>query len=94
MRKTSKLPVQRRISTTKLLAILLAAAIVAGIASAILIKAADNRTIADLKEQIALLTPAFPAEQQPQTTASTYAPTDAAAEYNGGVITVQEASDA
>ena len=53
MRKTSKLPVQRRISTTKLLAILLAAAIVAGIASAILIKAADNRTIADLKEQIA-----------------------------------------
>lgn len=94
MRKTSKLPVQRRISTTKLLAILLAAAIVAGIASAILIKAADNRTIADLKEQIAQLTPAFPAEQQPQATASAYAPTDAAAEYNGGVITVQEASDA
>ena len=62
--------------------------------SAILIKAADNRTIADLKEQIAQLTPAFPAEQQPQATASAYAPTDAAAEYNGGVITVQEASDA
>ena len=94
MRKTSKLPVQRRISTPKLLALLLAAAIVAGIASAILIKAADNRTIADLKEQIAQLTPAFPAEQQPQATASAYAPTDAAAEYNGGVITVQEASDA
>ncbi len=92
MRKTSKLP-KRGISSTKLLAILLAVAIAAGAAAAIIIKAVDNRTIADLKQQIAQLTPAD-ITAAPNAAASAYAPMDAAAEFEGGVITVQEASDA
>lgn len=92
MRKTSKLP-GRRITPAKILAILLAVAIIGGALAVILIKAGDNRTIAELKEQIARLTSALPAQQTAQT-ASAYAPTDAAAEFEGGVITVQEASDA
>ena len=87
MRKTSRLPRQKGISAKGILAIVIAVVLLAGIVVGVVDEVKDNRRIAELEAQIAQLQGGGQVA-----VSSNYDPNEAAAEFDGGIVTVGEAS--